>query len=372
MAKHIPTAITTAFTKATEHLCAHSLQDLQAEDLVWLSWHTVSFLGSDQKEITFPIRRSAKNLTYEEEERLALKRLNFLDAYLAHLLAPKDMAPNPRMKPNMRAELNKYRSWFLNRMLRQMVGQLSSSTVPAEKIAYILPEDLPKIADDLWLFHKHIDGKDRNIELYPSLNEFNKKIRPFQLAYPISNEERWLAHARFLCTGPKTFASLLPKNWVTDKDFVTTAEGETIAREGGASLAALLEDGTQIIVLEKQEASIAYGSPRWCTAYRNQKNYFNDYREDLLVIIAPNGERWQVHFGEKQFRDAKDLPINPQKLCDRFIGLNRVLNRFAQYDANRRNAGKIAEFWISCEDMADRTGKPVIASLDIPREYNFV
>lgn len=158
---------------------------------------------------------------------------------------------------------------------------------------------MSKLADDLYHFHKHQKAIGRKhgtdagtVQHYKSLVELHEAVSPFQASYPLTDTERTEAHHQYL------------------------------QEEGGSGEAlrvAVLEDGTEVIHVLTEKASRAYGSPRWCTAYKNQKTYFEDYEDDLLVVIDPDGQRWQFHFRTNQFRDENDDAIQdlPSFLNDR-------------------------------------------------------
>jgi hypothetical protein len=159
------------------------------------------------------------------------------------------------------------------------------------------------------LFHKHHQtiGRKRGadagtLQHYKSLYELREAVKPYEASYPLTDTDRTAAHARFI-----------------------TEDGGN----GEALRIATLEDGTEVILVLTEDASRAYGSPRWCTAYRNQDTFFEDYKDDLLVVIDPDGERWQFHFRSEQFHDENDYAIEdlPEFLNSR-NGLSTALSPY--------------------------------------------
>jgi hypothetical protein len=284
-------------------------------------WRDLSFTAQDGEVLSFPNKHPSKDI------------LAFVDHYLFHLLGPKDMAPPGRnMKPRWRADLNKYRGWLLREVLREMeetARERKTGEAAADR-PYILPEDLPKIVDDLYLFHKHMKGKDSNIARF-SLKELNILVEPYRLKHPISHKERMEAHATFLETSTaEELQGLLPLGWtVSEAGYVykdsDVGSGQLIPRKNGARLIAVLEDGTEVIQLLTEEASLAYGSPRWCTAYRERETYYEQYKDNLLVVIAPDGQRWQIHFSSGQWMDASDQNIDQKEFLRSQRGLATAL-----------------------------------------------
>jgi hypothetical protein len=195
---------------------------------------------------------------------------------------PKNVVPEGRrMKPRIRADLNKYRQILIDRVTKQMAEQEGlRKNKETGKFAYKIKEDAPKIVEDLYIFHKTFFHKkdeekkkqrqDANLARCATLNELHEVVGPYRPKYPLQPEERFAAHAAFLKTGtPKELENLLPEGWKATEEIVTAPDGRVWTREGGAKLVEELESGTQVIQLLSEKASLAYGSPRWCTAYRS-------------------------------------------------------------------------------------------------------
>lgn len=213
------------------------------------------------------------------------EKLLFVDKALETALQPIQHRPNERMFWRTRPDLNKYRGWLLNRTLQHQMSVQDGNP----NGNFILPEDLPKLADDLYLFHKHHKaigrkhGKDAGtLQHYKSLAELNEAISPYEASYPLNTVERSRAHAKFI---------------------------REDGGNGDAVRIAALKDGTEVIQVLTEDASRAYGSPRWCTAYQNQPTYFDHYKDDLLIVIEPDGQRWQFHFRTNQLHDENDDSI---------------------------------------------------------------
>ncbi len=214
------------------------------------------------------------------------EKLLFVDKALEKALQPMQHRPNERMFWRTRPDLNKYRGWLLNRTLQHQMAVQNGNSVGH----FILPEDLPKLSDDLYLFHKHHKAIGRKqgadagtLQHYKSLAELNEAISPYEASYPLANAERSEAHSRFI---------------------------KEDGGNGEAIRVAALYDGTEVIQVLSEDASRAYGSPRWCTAYQNQSTYFEEYKDDLLIVIDPDGQRWQFHFRTNQLHNENDYPID--------------------------------------------------------------
>jgi len=309
------------FATRCRNLCRHTLP---AE--IWEAWQHLEMRTPSDK-LSFPSDGG-------EDEKL-----DFIDRYLFDLLSPKDLAPpNRNVLPNWRADLNKYRGWLLHRCLLQL-DQIRRN--PKTRHAYVLPEDLSKIVGDLYLFHKHIVGVDANISNY-SFDQLKKKVDGHRLQQPIEFGERVRAHAAFLITDTSSeLEAFLPEGWKATTATVITAEGGLIRRSPGAKLIALLEDGTEVIQLLTEKASRAYGSPDWCTAFRRRATYFSDYKDDLLLVLAPNGERWQLHARKDMYMDATDTKVDLGDLFKRFVGLEEA---FLPYLLKNNRAELIDEY----------------------------
>lgn len=75
------------------------------------------------------------------------------------------------------------------------------------------------------------------------------------------------------------------------------------------------EDDKWLVVIPKtHRAACKYGAhTKWCTASREDDSYFNRYHSEetplIDIIDKVGGRKWQLHFAENQWMDAKDDPI---------------------------------------------------------------
>lgn len=86
------------------------------------------------------------------------------------------------------------------------------------------------------------------------------------------------------------------------------------------------EDNAWLVVIPKtHRASCKYGAnTRWCTTYRDDTSYYDQYSKDgpLIIIIkkpsqiamgdtakGEGGRKWQIHLESDQWMDEKDNPI---------------------------------------------------------------
>lgn len=233
------------------------------------------------------------------KDHAPLDRFNFINAILENALAPQKHPTRNYTRP----DLNGGRPWLLHKVLVRLIEVVQLEAMGEQpglnetRIKEIqlrlsaltwnsarLPEDLPKIADDMELLRKHQRklpaGPERTLQHYKTVEELSKTVKPWRQKHPITQEEQDAADAQFLHK-----------------------------RRGGAKLIATLPDGSRVIQPLSERASRAYGSPRWCTAYRDKKTAFKEYKDDLLILISPEGERWQLHLRTRQFRDDDDASI---------------------------------------------------------------
>jgi hypothetical protein len=230
-----------------------------------------------------------------------IDRLVFLNNYVRDQLAAQKHLRRNYTRPDM----NVYRGWVMNRILKQLLSR------PDWGDNYRLPEDMPKVVEDLNIHRIHnakMPAAQRNFSSFATFEDLRDAVTPWRPKNPISDNERDAAHKMFL------------------------------AEEGGNGEAvrlATLENGTEIIHVKTEAASIAYGSPRWCTAYRNQPTYFEEYKKDLLIVLAANGSRWQLHFGKLEFRDADDDTYALDTLLKEQPGLAGALEPYARAKFNQ-------------------------------------
>lgn len=231
-------------------------------------------------------------------------RLAFVNDYLAKALAEEDVTPlhlRSRLKyPIVRKDLNAYRGWLLTMVVNQLQRDAAAEGRAAEQ-AFIFPEDLIKAVEDLNLFRRYcerdrqkpgtgIPAAKRSLSAgaYPNTAALRDAIKDeWRPKYPLTNPERATAHRTYL---------------------------KEHSGSGDAELVETLEDGTEIIWPKTWDASKAYGSPRWCTVYGQE--YFNQHSAEgrLLIAVAPEGTRWQIHPESKQYKDATDKPVKAEEL----------------------------------------------------------
>ena len=224
-------------------------------------------------------------------------RYQVIHDYLQQALnaRPHPTHPQHRLHPDLNGDANgATRAWLLRRILNRLVEQAQPGYV-RPRGAVRLPEDLPKAVADINLLRLHHQalppGPQRGLQHYGTIEALGKAVTPWRAQYPITDKARLAAHRAFLrLNDPVTGAPMFQGN-------------------GAAELLGILADGTEVIRLGSEKVSRAYGSPRWCTAYRREETSFEDYKDDLIVVIDPAGERWQIHLRTAQFNDADDQPI---------------------------------------------------------------
>jgi hypothetical protein len=219
-------------------------------------------------------------------------KLDFLDRYLYQCLLPKDIMEEIDDETGAvlwRADMNKYRPWLLNKILRHMQDIAQGGA--GEKLSF--PSCLPTITRALYFFHKHVAGPEANIERYRTIRALLEKTKDFSY-FPLAKADREEA-ARVL--GP-----------------------------GEAKKVAQLDDGTEVLLLKTRLAAQLYGSSRWCTAREGEGNEFAFYAEDLLLVLNPFGARWQISFTRKDWRD--DAGAELASFVETKPGLDRALQPF--------------------------------------------
>jgi hypothetical protein len=237
-----------------------------------------------------------------------------LSRYLESLLKPEDVRANKNLRyERMRADLNKYRPWlmhiFLQRTLEEYNAANKGGSLPADRV--ILPEDMPKVIEDLYRFHKHKSdiaacaGKPEasTIQHYKSLEQLRDAVIPYRPPSPLTAKERDDAFHRHI------------------KEY---------GGDGGAEIVSTLKNGTKLIHIKTEEASIALGSPHWCTAYRNRPTLFNNYKDNLLMVLEPDGRRYQLQFNKLQCMDANDKFISLDQIAADNPGLTTALAPFSE------------------------------------------
>jgi len=93
----------------------------------------------------------------------------------------------------------------------------------------------------------------------------------------------------------------------------------------------------RVIIPEDMNAACYYGQgTRWCTAAKNN-NMFKNYagRGPLYIILPKNpklhkGEKYQFHFADEQFMDARDEPLDLAKLVELYPSLTKAFARQAK------------------------------------------
>jgi hypothetical protein len=93
------------------------------------------------------------------------------------------------------------------------------------------------------------------------------------------------------------------------------------------------DSNIKVVIPNTEKASIFFGKgTKWCTAATNN-NMFSNYskKNDPLYIIMIKGsnEKYQFHFGTKQFMDISDKEINPQELANKYQILYKIFEPIA-------------------------------------------
>lgn len=95
------------------------------------------------------------------------------------------------------------------------------------------------------------------------------------------------------------------------------------------------EDEKWYCVIPKNKyASCYWGSgTEWCTATRNENNYFDTYYEEghmIILIDKQTKEKYQFHFQSQQYMDKKDDPIE-KPVLDRIGATEGLINALKNY-----------------------------------------
>lgn len=95
------------------------------------------------------------------------------------------------------------------------------------------------------------------------------------------------------------------------------------------------EDEKWYCVIPKNKYAACYwgSGTEWCTAVRNNDNYFDSYYEDgdlIILINKQTKEKYQFHFASEQYMDKKDDSIeNP--VLDRIGATDGLINALKNY-----------------------------------------
>ncbi len=90
------------------------------------------------------------------QESTAADRYVFVDAYLKQALdpLPHPTHPNHYLHLDLNGKNGSQRAWLLNKVLQRLLDEAQPGYREANGV-YRLPEDLPKIAEDINLLRKH-------------------------------------------------------------------------------------------------------------------------------------------------------------------------------------------------------------------------
>lgn len=94
------------------------------------------------------------------------------------------------------------------------------------------------------------------------------------------------------------------------------------------------EPGLQVLHTKTHEANCLVGKgTRWCTASKDDSNYFDDYSKDgpLYTIIAGDGanqKKYQFHYESNQFLNARDEAVEQSDIAmlSKYPGWAKFLN----------------------------------------------
>jgi len=279
-------------------------------------------------------------------ERLAL----IDDDLRAHLL-PRDLRPEAvrerRRYVRLSPDLNKHRGWVLYLILKQLKEKALKE--PEQNPAYLFPEDLPTLIEDIGIFEKHrnhqaffgqrvADQKSlRHLskQAYPTGAALRDLALPWRPKYPRTHKEQDAADARFI----------LEKGG-----------------NGHALRVASFDDRTNIVIPLTFEASKAYGSPRWCTVY--DELYFDEHSKDglLFITIGTDGARWQAGLTSNILTDGEDVSVD-------FSDLPQNAANFLQTEQDRINqkiAEHIKQLKSTDESLAKKSFFAACATPDLP------
>lgn len=95
------------------------------------------------------------------------------------------------------------------------------------------------------------------------------------------------------------------------------------------------EDEKWYCVIPKNKYAACYwgSGTEWCTATRNENNYFDTYYEEghmIILIDKQTKEKYQFHFQSQQYMDKKDNPIE-KPVLDRIGATDGLINALKNY-----------------------------------------
>lgn len=94
------------------------------------------------------------------------------------------------------------------------------------------------------------------------------------------------------------------------------------------------DDNFNIYIPDNQQAACLLGmGTRWCTAALTSDNYYNDYHKEddpLFVLISKKDptEKYQFHFGSKQFMNKDDDEIDISKFNEFMAEYHKVFSEY--------------------------------------------
>jgi len=162
-----------------------------------------------------------------------------------------------------------------------------------------------------------------------ALEDYKKLLRKPKLNPPL--QIRDINQIKVLSTLEK-IVDQYPKEEIVSNKEAMNQEEQGFYESKEATL--LYNDSNiKVVIPNTEKASIFFGKgTKWCTA-ATKNNMFSNYskKNDPLYIIMIKGsnEKYQFHFGTKQFMDISDKEINPQELANKYQILYKIFEPIA-------------------------------------------
>ena len=246
----------------------------------------------------------------DDMSRLVTTIRNTIMTTVPHDVLPGEVANDPSMDPIGREkEIEKRRALGIMWMLRllkkdkELTARLLGNKVDGiVNTSRAIKQDMEKF----FQHNRHMKVKDLN--QLQTADDLNKVVTQAQKSIDAENEKKMGSDAG---QGTEFFAGAFKKD----------ADGNIMRDEEGIPQFRRSKDGWVIAAAHNRGAACLLGKKTsWCTASPGL-NYFEQYyggEDDPLFYLhkpggnvdsADDGDRFQFHYGSKQFMDVEDTPV---------------------------------------------------------------
>ena len=246
----------------------------------------------------------------DDMSRLVTTIRNTIMTTVPHDVLPGEVANDPSMDPIGREkEIEKRRALGIMWMLRllkkdkELTARLLGNKVDG---IFNTSREIKQDMEKFFQHNRHMKVKDLN--QIQTADDLNKVVTQAQKSIDAENEKKMGSDAG---QGTEFFAGAFKKD----------ADGNIMRDEEGIPQFRRSKDGWVIAAAHNRGAACLLGKKTsWCTASPGL-NYFEQYyggEDDPLFYLhkpggnvdsADDGDRFQFHYGSKQFMDVEDTPV---------------------------------------------------------------